>query len=214
MVDAAPVISDEVKAMIAAREALILGHEPRIHPMKPEEFSDELRAITAELKTAAGLPPSDYVPEFLATALKHHTLYMANLGFAVALMSQGALAPRDRELLILRTAWVLLAPFEWGEHVAASYRMTDLTALEIDRITLGSAAEGWSTYEAALLRAVEELFADAMITDATWAVLATRLDERQLMELCLLVGQYAGVAFLQNSIRARLMPNGQGLSAR
>jgi hypothetical protein len=35
-----------------------------------------------------------------------------------------------------------------------------------------------------------------------------------LLEFPILVGQYLGVAFLQNSIRARLMPGHIGLAAR
>ena len=45
------------------------------------------------------------------------------------------------------------------------------------------------------MRATEELHANAMISDATWATLSKRLDDRQLIELPVLVGQYQGVAY-------------------
>ncbi len=51
-------------------------------------------------------------------------------------------------------------------------------------------AEGWTVLEAAVLRAADELHSDACITDETWAVLAAHLDERQLIEVPMLVGQY------------------------
>jgi alkylhydroperoxidase family enzyme len=41
---------------------------------------------------------------------------------------------------------------------------------------------------------------DARISDATWAVLSGRLDEAQLIELCMVVGQYHLVAFTLNSL--------------
>jgi hypothetical protein len=46
----------------------------------------------------------------------------------------------------------------------------------------------------AILRAVDELHGDAMISDATWQTLAKQLDERQLIELPIIVGQYQTVA--------------------
>jgi alkylhydroperoxidase family enzyme len=57
---------------------------------------------------------------------------------------------------------------------------------------------------AALLRAADELHADAYITDPTWKVLAEHLDERQLIEVCMVVGQYHLVAFTLNSLGVEL----------
>jgi hypothetical protein len=44
--------------------------------------------------------------------------------------------------------------------------------------------------DAAMLRAVDELVADAQVSDATWAVLAGELDRHQLMDLVFTVGAY------------------------
>jgi alkylhydroperoxidase family enzyme len=75
-----------------------------------------------------------------------------------------------------------------------------LTDAEIDRVATGPDADGWSDEDAALLRAADELHADARISDATWALLADRLDPAQLIELCMVVGQYHLVAFTLNSL--------------
>ena len=64
------------------------------------------------------------------------------------------------------------------------------------------------------MRATEELYEDAMISDATWATLAKRLDERQLIELPIVIGQYQAVAYYQNSLRLRLHDGNLGLKAR
>jgi hypothetical protein len=53
-----------------------------------------------------------------------------------------------------------------------------------------------------------------MISDATWRTLAKRLDERQLIELPIVVGQYQTVAYYQNSLRLRLHTGNLGLMAR
>jgi len=113
----------------------------------------------------------------------------------------------------LRTGWLCKAPYEWGEHVKIGKRV-GLTREEIERVTGGSTASGWDENDRALLSAIEQLKENAMISDETWAVLKRRLDERQLIELPILVGQYQGLAYLQNALRLRLIAGNPGLSAR
>jgi alkylhydroperoxidase family enzyme len=69
---------------------------------------------------------------------------------------------------------------------------------EVERIAAGPEA-GWEPFEAALLRAADELVADARIADDTWAVLAEQLDQRQLMDLIFTVGAYDVLAMLMRS---------------
>ena len=64
----------------------------------------------------------------------------------------------------------------------------------------------------ALLKALEQ--SGECIDRETWATLAKTLTEAQLIELPIVVGQYLGVAFLQNSVRIRLLPTNPGLTAR
>ena len=64
--------------------------------------------------------------------------------------------------------------------------------------------------EAALLRAADELHADACISDATWGVLAAQLDERQLIEVPMLIGHYHLVAFTLNSLGVQREPGVPG----
>lgn len=66
--------------------------------------------------------------------------------------------------------------------------------------------EGWSELEAAVLRAADELHSDACIADETWAGLAAHLDERQLIEVPMLVGQYHIVSFKLNTLGIQREP--------
>ena len=52
------------------------------------------------------------------------------------------------------------------------------------------------------------------LPDATWAVLASTLDDAQLIELPLFVGIYQATAYLQNALRVPLRPRNSGLTAR
>jgi 4-carboxymuconolactone decarboxylase len=204
---------DAVAARSAAREALILGRPPRIAPLAPEEFTPEAKALTKKIDHAAGLDPGEHVSEWLATVLRHPALFTAHTELAVTLMT-GKLPARDRELAVLRTGWLCQAPFEWGGHVELGKRMAGMSDEEIEWVITGSSAPGWSTHDRAVLRAVEEMLGDAMISDETWGVLAKTYDEAQLLELPILIGQYLGVAFLQNSLRVVLPEGYQGLRAR
>src|SRR5579864_3044840 len=101
----------------------------------------------------------------------------------------------------------------WGEHVIVGKRF-GLTSEDIARVIEGPDAAGLDEHGSAVLRAVDELHGDAMISDATWHTLAKRLDARQLIELPIIVGQYQTVAYYQNSLRLRLHAGNIGLKAR
>ena len=201
---------DAIKA--SSRDEATVGAQ-RIAPLHPDEFGPEAIDILTEMRTVMGVPPTDSVPDSVATMLRHPNLYSSYASLARQLMS-GSLAARDRELVILRNAWICQAPFEWGEHVAIGKRAAGLTSEEIDRVTAGSVAPGWSDHERALLRAVEELHESATISDETWRILAQSFNEKELIEILIVVGQYTCIAFVQNSLRVRLRPENPGLSAR
>lgn len=126
----------------------------------------------------------------------------------------GLLSPRDREIAILRIAWLNQLPFVWGEHVRLGHEQGGLTTEEVERITEGSGAPGWSEHERAILSAVEELKAGSDIADATWAVLARSWSEGQLVELPLMIGQYQTLGYAQKVLRYPLWEGNPGLSAR
>jgi alkylhydroperoxidase family enzyme len=117
----------------------------------------------------------------------------------------GALSPRHREILILRTGWNCNSAYEFGQHriVALSVGMT---LDEIRRIQAGPDAPGWDPFEALLLRAADELHHDNAITDATWAGLTEGYNEQQLMEAVLFVGYYHLISFALNAFGVPLEP--------
>jgi 4-carboxymuconolactone decarboxylase len=207
-------IDPAVLAAAAARDADIQGKPRRIEPLPEAEWTEEMNQINVDMKTAAGIPQNGYMPEFFAIMLRHPKLFRAHSDLAMVLMAGGDLPVRDRELVVLTIGWLCQAPYEWNAHVDMAKRFSCLNEEEIERVILGSNAPGWTEHETALLRSVEELLNGAMISDETWAILAKTYDERKLLELPILIGQYLGVAYLQNSMRARLMPGHVGLSAR
>ena len=126
----------------------------------------------------------------------------------------GLLPARDREIAVLRIAWLNRQPFIWGEHVRLGHDQGGLTTAEVERITVGSTANGWSEHDRAILAAVEELRETSDISDSTWKVLKRRWSEGQLIELPLLVGQYQMLGYMQTVLRFPLWDGNAGLAAR
>lgn len=198
---------------IEEREARILGRPPLIPPLNPDECSEEGKAVIQRVRASIGSDPTAPIPDFTATMMRHPELYFPHMQLALHLY-RGALPVRLRELAILRTGWLCQAPYEWNEHVIISKRVANFTTEEVERVTIGSSAPGWTDEETAILRAVEEIHADAMFSEQTFHALARTLDEKQIMELPILIGQYQGVAYIQNSLRCTLRAGMTGLSAR
>ena len=113
------------------------------------------------------------------------------------------LAPREREILILRIGWLCQAEYEWGQHVIFG-KAAGLTDAEIERIKAGPEAPGWAPFDANLLRAVDELHKDAFISDKTWGALSERYNTEQLMDVVFAVGQYNLVSMALNTFGVQL----------
>jgi alkylhydroperoxidase family enzyme len=168
---------------------------PRITPLPPDEWSEEVvQAIASlrppdakhSLRRRKGGPKGLNV---LGTLARHPSLMHAFHTFNGHILSSSTLTPRQRELLILRVAVLRDAAYEWEQHViiAADAGIDDA---EIARVRVGADAAGWATLDAAMLRAVDELVGDALVSDETWATLAETLDDQQLMDLVFTVGAY------------------------
>ena len=197
----------------AARDAQINGQPPKIGPIPEAELGAEALEYCRNLRVSLGIAENGEIPEVTATMLRHPALNEAQMQMGIMLAAKGALTPRERELAVLRQAWVSGSPYEWGEHVDIAKRC-EISGEEIERITEGADDAGWSRHDAAILRGVDEMLSNYRISDETWAVLAESWGEQQLLEFPILVGVYAATAMQQNSIGAGLRANNPGLSHR
>jgi 4-carboxymuconolactone decarboxylase len=167
-------------------------YEPRLAPLPIEEWDDDTKALL-------GANP---VINIFATLAHHPKLMKRWMVFGNHVLAKSTLPARDRELLILRVGWNCRAPYEWGQHVVISRRI-GITDDEVARVAAGPDADGWDPFEATLLRAADELHADQCLTDATWAALAGRYDDKQLLDLVFTVGQYNLVSMALNTLRVQ-----------
>ncbi|WP_052223064.1 carboxymuconolactone decarboxylase family protein [Novosphingobium malaysiense] len=196
------------------RTAQVVGSRERLPFLGEDQFDERHFTAMEQLRVLYGYPEGMPLAPFFATLAHSPEFFAGYIDLGVTASIRSALPARVRELAILRTGWLHGAPYLWGEHVQ-SVRDRILTGEEIERITQGAQAEGWDELDRAVLRAAEDLHEDSMICDETWDILARHLDERQLLELPLLVGHYVMTAYLQNSLRTRLTDNNpDGLATR
>jgi len=174
--------------------------KPRIEPLPEAEWNEEVREILAPTRDNLG---RGRVLNILATIARHPKLFKRWNVFGNHVLFKSTLPSRDREILILRIGWLCRSEYEWGQHVIIG-RRAGLTDRDIERIREGRDAPGWDPFEAALVRAADELHRDAFVSDETWALLARRYDTRQLMDVVFTVGQYNLVSMALNSFGVQL----------
>jgi len=171
--------------------------QPRIAPLSESEWDGETREVLD------GLRREGRVYNIFATLARHPKLLKRWLVFGNHILSKSALPAREREMVILRMGWLCRAEYEWGHHVAIG-KQAGLSSDDIRRVAAGPDAFGWDPFEAALLRAVDELHEDSFISDSTWKALAGRYDTQQLLDLIFTAGQYTMVSMALNSCGVQL----------
>jgi len=197
---------------IPARDARV-SDNPRLAPLAPHEFTDEARQLVDETFAQVKRIDNADIPSIFGIMFKHPGLYRAQLQLGNELGRKGCIPPRERELVVLRVAWLSRTPYEWGQHLVYA-KEAGLTDADVERVTQGSDAPGWGEVDRAIVRAVEELMGDYAMSDATWEVLAKTWNEPQLMELPGLVGHYVMTAMIFNTMRYDLLEGNQGLAQR
>lgn len=183
---------------VAALTPLIVGAAPRLSPLAAGDLDEAQRALTTRF-AALGMRNA------VATYARYPALGMAMLPYTEFLLMKSTLPPRHRELLWLRTAWLARSDYVWAQRAPAA-RRAGVTDVELARIALGPDAPGWEPFEAALLRAADELHVDAFVSDATWAALAARYDANQLTDLVYGVGEIAMHATFASTLRIEIEP--------
>jgi alkylhydroperoxidase family enzyme len=130
-------------------------------------------------------------PNIFATLGQHPRLFRAWLRYSAALMPFGML-PRDTEFVILRVAWRCGCAYEWQQHVPIALRV-GLTPEEVAGVA-DSPAGAFSGRQRTLLAVSDELLARRALSDTTWRAVQAALGDRGAIELCLLIGNYQGLA--------------------
>ena len=177
----------------------------------------EVGPVVALFARIAGRVQGTEPPAVFLTLGRHRRLFWGWLHFAGRLMPGGRLSRREAELVIVRVAARRGSAYELTQHRRLA-RRAGLGAAELAAAeelaehpehpghpehTAHPGHPGLTDRERLLLWATDELLADQDLSDATWARLEELFDERERIEIVMLVGHYAMLATALHALRVR-----------
>jgi alkylhydroperoxidase family enzyme len=123
-------------------------------------------------------------------ALKDPPVAEAMAGLLVALLEQGCLDARLRELAIMRIGWATNSVYEWTQH----WRVATNAGMAPDDI-LGVrdwvAHDAYGPVERAVLQATDETVLNGVISEPTWKRLREHFpDDAELFELVMAINHW------------------------
>jgi 4-carboxymuconolactone decarboxylase len=166
---------------------------PRLRPVTYADANDHARQVYEDLDYPGATDP------FFGTLMRSPDYVRVHAPYVRHVKDSPLLPLRQKELAILRSAWICGTDYQWASHVPAALA-AGITQEEIDHIPDGPEWSGWSANDRSVIQAVGELHGTCRISDETWAGLASQYDESQLVELLVLVGFYRTVSYVMNSV--------------
>lgn len=134
---------------------------------------------------------------------QHPLLFLAWGPQAFMLLAFGKLSRQDAEVVILRVAHLRECEYELQQHRRLA-RSRGVNADLQARIFQGPDAEGLTDRQRVLITATDEFVVTRGVSPQTWAVLTRHLTKKQLIEFCLLVAQYDGLAATISTLQVPL----------
>ena len=133
----------------------------------------------------------------------HRPLLFAWLAFGGYLLFAGKLSRMDAELIILRVGHLRDCEYELQQHrrLARSRGVDD--ALQA-KIFEGPDAEGLTDRQRVLITATDEFVITRSMSPETWAALSGIYSKAQLIEFCMLAGQYDALAATMATLKIPL----------
>ena len=170
----------------------------RIDPLPEDEWGEDVAPILGATPPGTDMPLGRL--NIFSTLARNPELFKAWMPFGGYLLTAGTLSGRDRELLILRTALNCGSPYEWGQHVRISRGGRDRA--RDDRPRGGGPGRRRLVRRGVSAPARGRRAARATRRSATTPGRRSpkAYDEKQLIEIPMVVGQYHMVAFTLNSL--------------
>jgi alkylhydroperoxidase family enzyme len=166
----------------------------RLGPLPDEHWDERSRSALAGFLPAKRRHQQG-AGNALSTLVRHPDLAEAFLVFNSYLMMESTVPARLRELAILRVARRRHCAYEEFHHIRIGAK-AGLTPAEIEAAGRGEALD---PLEIAVLRAVDELDDDSIVSEQTWTTLSEHLSDHQRMDLIFTIGAYCLMAMAFNT---------------
>jgi len=183
----------------------------RLRQVRREDFSEETEAFFAQW-TGGIFRNADQNP-VLRTFAHHPALANAFSPLNIHLLSTNSLPVKQRQIAIMRTAWVTRAVYMWSSHLQTS-QSCGLSTDMYGPIQRGADDPYFTEFERVVIRATDDLVHDRKVSDANWQALRAEWDEKQMLDFLFTVGCYAMVAGVMRSTGAERQEDLLALAAR
>jgi alkylhydroperoxidase family enzyme len=169
---------------------------PSFEPLALEE--SEQRA------SASGMPSILANPNVFRVLLHHPPVADIFARLVKAVVLEGDLDPRLREMAIMRAAWLRGSAYEWASHYGISVRI-GMSDDEIVAVRVGPNAPGLAANEQAVLRLVDEIVTDGVASsDVLNAARDAAGSDSGYLELLAIPGCYAALASILDALEVPL----------
>ncbi len=145
------------------------------------------------------------IPDVFSVLNVNASIFWPWLFFASRLMPYGKLSATDRELIILRMAWLCRCRYEWGQHVELGLK-AGLSDKQIINITRDASTFN-NSQEKVLMQTCDELYTNQFIETETWQLLTENYKDDVIIEITMLAGHYQMLAGFLNSSGVKLEPD-------
>ncbi|HMW93896.1 MAG TPA: carboxymuconolactone decarboxylase family protein [Chitinophagales bacterium] len=145
------------------------------------------------------------IPNVFKLLAINQDIFWRWLFFASRLMPYGQLTHRERELIILRVAWLCRCRYEWGQHIEIGQNKAKLSDEDIVNISKGINAFA-NPKEQLIIKACNEFINKKAISTETWNLLSKYYNNKLMIEISVLIGHYEMLAGILNSTGLQLEP--------
>jgi alkylhydroperoxidase family enzyme len=175
---------------------------PRIAPLEPPYDPEIAESLAKWMPPGSKMEPLKLFRTLVRSPEISSRLRALGAGI---LGPRSLIAPREREIVIDRTAALCGCEYEWGVHAAAFGETVGLTPEALHATAAGAANDPvWTERDALLVRLADELHHTAHVSDPLWAALAAQWDTAQLIELLIIAGAYHVIAYVANGAQVAL----------
>jgi alkylhydroperoxidase family enzyme len=183
----------------------------RLPQVKQNEVTDDMRAFLA--RWSGGMFRNVSVNPVLLTFAHHPHLADVFSQFNIHLLSSSTLPVKQRQIAIMRTAWICKATYMWSSHLRTSINI----GLQPDMykpIQVGASDPYFTEFERTIIRATEELVNDKKVGDVNWQALSGEWNNQQMLDFLFTVGCYVAVAGVMRSTGVEREPELLELAAK
>jgi len=168
----------------------------RMPQIESQDWSDEARAMFARWTTGP-FKDADKNPA-LKTYAHHPQLADLFSQLNLHLLLTSTVPVRQRQIAIMRTAWICKSKYMWSSHLRTSLGF-GLEPELFGPLQVGAGDPYFSEFEAAILLATDELVNDRCLSDESWRALSAEWDSKQLLDFMFTVGAYVLTAGVMRS---------------